>query len=119
MARGGRRPGAGRPKGSKSKRTLAKVPLIPAQAHRQTVEDKPLDVLVKAMRDERLPIELRLAAAARAAPYYHARVSSGIPKTSFEMSEYELRTLLDREKEHRLRSNLGQRNFRTVNGVDS
>jgi hypothetical protein len=70
------------------------------------------------MRDEQLPIELRLAAASRAAPYFHARVSSGVPKASFEMSEYELRVLLDREREHRLRLNPGQHNFRTVDGVD-
>jgi hypothetical protein len=40
MARGGRRAGAGRPLGSKNKRTIIKVPLGPAQAHRQT---EPLD----------------------------------------------------------------------------
>jgi hypothetical protein len=67
MARGGKRLGAGRPKGSKNKFTTTKVALIPALAHRKTDEELPLDILTKAMRDTALPIELRLAAAARAA----------------------------------------------------
>jgi len=91
MSRGGRRPGAGRPRGSKNKRTVAKVTLLPARVHRQAVEELPLDVLLKAMRDPNHPIELRLAAAARAAPYFHAKVSGGPPKASFEMRGQALR----------------------------
>jgi hypothetical protein len=114
MARGGKRPGAGRPRGSKNKRTTTRVPRELAQLHRLTIEELPLDVLVAAMRDKSQPIELRLAAAARAAPYYHARISSGPPKASFEMSDGELETAIAREKEHALRADLGQRTFQVV-----
>lgn len=114
MGWGGRRPGSGRKRGGKNKRTIAKVPLIPATAHRQTIEELPLDVLVAAMRDKSQPIELRLAAAAKAAPYYHARVSGGPPKASFEMSQSELETAIQREKEHALRTAPGPQ-IRLVN----
>jgi hypothetical protein len=114
MSRGGRREGAGRPRGSKNKRTITKVELIPAITHRQAVEEMPLDVLVAAMRDKSQPIELRLAAARAAAPYFHAKVSTGPPKGSFEMSDLELEAAIAREKEHQLRSDPGQRTFRVV-----
>jgi hypothetical protein len=109
MARGGKRLGAGRPKGAKNKRTIAKVALIPALQHRQTAEALPLDILTEAMRDTALPVELRLAAAARAAPYFHAKVSSGPPKASFEMTQSELEAAIAREKEHFLRADPGPR----------
>ena len=114
MARGGYRPGAGRPRGSKSKRTITEVELIPAIAHRQAVEELPLDVLVAAMRDKAQPIELRLAAARAAAPYYHAKISTGPPKASFEMTDIELEAAIAREKEHQLRADPGQRTFHVV-----
>ena len=105
--------GAGRKPGSKNKRTISKVELGPARAHRQAVEELPLDVLVAAMRDKAQPIELRLAAA-KAAPYYHAKVSTGPPKASFEMTDVELETAIAREKEHQLRADPGQRTSRVV-----
>ena len=114
MGRGGRREGAGRPKGSKSRRTISKVPLLPAIAHRQAIEELPLDILITAARDKSQPLELRLAAAAKAAPYFHAKVSSGPPKASFEMSDAELETAIAREKEPQLRADPGQRTFRVV-----
>jgi hypothetical protein len=115
MARGGRRMGAGRPLGSKNKRTIIQVPLGPAQAHRQmAVEELPLDVLVAAMRDKAQPLELRLAAAAKAAPYFHAKISTGPPKGSFEMTDIELETAIAREKEFQLRSDPGQHQIRMV-----
>jgi hypothetical protein len=114
MARGGRRVGAGRPRGTKNKRTIAAVPLLPARAHRQTVEEMPLDILIAAARDKTQPIELRLAAAKAAAPYYHARLSGGPPKASFEMTQSELETAIAREKEHQLRAAPGQQQIRMV-----
>jgi hypothetical protein len=51
------------------------VSLLPVLAHRRTARALPLDVLVEAMCDEAHPIELRLAAAKAAAPYFHARIS--------------------------------------------
>jgi hypothetical protein len=114
MGRGGRRVGAGRPRGSKNKRTIAAVPLLPARAHRQTVEEMPLDILVAAARDKSQPIELRLAAAKAAAPYYHARMSGGPPKASFEMTQSELEAAIEREKEHELRAAPSQHQIREV-----
>ena len=114
MPRGGYRPGARRPRGAKSKRTVSGVELLSARAHRQAVAVMPLDVLVAAMRDEALPVELRLAAAKFAAPYFHARITTGPVKGSFEMSDLELQTAIEREKEHQLRSDPGPRTFRVV-----
>jgi hypothetical protein len=111
---GGKRPGAGRKPCSTSRRSLAKIKLLPAQAHRQAVAELPLDILMRAARDEAQPIEIRLAAARAAAPYYHAKVSSGPPKAAFEMSELELQAAIEREKEHRLRTVPGQRTFRVI-----
>jgi hypothetical protein len=88
------------------------VPLLPARAHRQTVEEMPLDILIAAARDTALPLGIRLAAAKAAAPYFHARVSSGPPKAAFEMSELELQTAIAREKQHLLRVDPGQRQIR-------
>jgi hypothetical protein len=104
MSSGGRRPGAGLPRGAKNKRTVTKVSLLPARAHQRVVAAMPLDILMRAARDTALAIEVRLAAARAAAPYYHARISSGPPKASFEMSQSELETAIAREKEHALRA---------------
>jgi hypothetical protein len=73
MGWGGRREGAGRKPGIPNRRTIAKVPLLPARAHRQKIEQMPLDILIAAARDKTQPIELRLTAARAAAPYYHAK----------------------------------------------
>jgi hypothetical protein len=114
MSWGGRREGAGRKRGSKNRRAIAKVPLLAARAHRQMIEEMPLDILVAAARDKTLAIELRLAAAKAAAPYYHARVSGGPSKASFEMTQAELETAIAREKEYDLRCDPGQREIRVV-----
>ena len=114
MGRGGRREGAGRPRGSTSRRTLAKVKLLPARVHQQAVADLPLDILMRAARDEAQPIEIRLAAARAAAPFFHARPSGGPPKASFEMSAAELEIAIAREKEHQMRSDPGQRTFHVI-----
>ena len=119
MPRGGKRPGAGRPKGSVSKRTLSKVKLPEATQHRVpavVAEQLPLDVLLAAMRDKNLPIEIRLAAAKVAAPYFHARISTGPQRTSYEMTESELEEAIRREKEAALRIHPAHRHFRTIEG---
>jgi hypothetical protein len=97
----------------KSRRSLAKV-LLPARAHRQAVAELPLDILLAAARDKSQPIELRLAAAKAAAPYFHARISTGPPKASFEMTAGELEAAIAREKEHALRVAPGQHPLRVV-----
>ena len=77
-------------------------------------EELPLDVLLAAMRDKNLPIEIRLAAAKVAAPYFHGRISTGPQRTSYEMTESELEEAIRREKEAALRIHLGHRHFRTI-----
>jgi hypothetical protein len=108
---GGRREGAGRPKGSRNKRQV----LDPErQAIRESGEVLPLEFLLKAMRDVTRPIELRLFAARVAAPYLHAKVSSGPPRASWELSDYELDQLLAREEEHDLRQHPGRPDLRVI-----
>lgn len=70
MARGGARPGAGRKKGSQTKKTR-KI----AEAAR----DKgitPLEYLLEVLRDENNGLVTRLDAAKAAAPYMHARLTA-------------------------------------------
>jgi hypothetical protein len=102
---GGARRGAGRPRGKRTRRTEIRLmtptlPVIPEKAHRQYVEVMPVDVLLQATRDVNLPIELRLAAAKAAAPYFHAKVSVGPPKATFEMTDMELDIAIAREKKY-------------------
>jgi hypothetical protein len=111
MSWGGPRRGAGRKPGGKNRRAVS---LLPALSHRQAVAEMPLDILIAAARDKSQPIELRLAAAKAAAPYYHARISGGPPKASFEMTQSELETAIAREKEYQLRAAPGQHQIREV-----
>lgn len=88
MARGGYRPGAGRPKGSGTKAKKAEAKALPAPADQPkaartetTVElliplpedAEPLDYLLHVMRDRGVEPERRDRAAIAALPYVHAR----------------------------------------------
>ncbi len=71
MARGGKRPGAGRPKGSAVVRT--------SEVARKLSEDggqTPLDYLLSVMRDEGQPLAVRMDAAKAALPFMHPRQAS-------------------------------------------
>jgi len=115
---GGRRAGAGRKPGSTGRRTIAKVKTLATKAHREEAVELPLDILMAAARNKELPVEIRLAAAEAAAPFYHARVSSGPAKAAHEMSLFELQSAIDRQKEYmqQREDHPGFRNFRVVNG---
>lgn len=68
--RGGKRPGAGRKKGTPNKAT---------QAQRKAVQEAgitPLDYLLSVMRDETADQALRIDCAHKAAPYVHPKLSS-------------------------------------------
>lgn len=67
---GGKRPGAGRPKGSPNRRRAAQAAAIAASGL------TPLDYLLQVMRNPRLSTELRLEAAKAAAPYVHAKLAT-------------------------------------------
>ena len=70
MARGGKRPGAGRPKGTGNKVTEA--------AKRKALEDgiSPLDYMLSVLRDEGQTDDRRMDAAKAAAPYIHPRLAT-------------------------------------------
>jgi len=72
MPHGGRRPGAGRPKGAKNRRTI-----LLEEGNRLASKGgvTPLEHLLSVMRDERKPLRDRLEAAKAAAPYCHPRLS--------------------------------------------
>lgn len=70
MAQGGKREGAGRPKGARNKKTVAQTAAVRESGL------TPLDYLLSVMRDISLPREDRVDAAHKAAPYVHAKLAS-------------------------------------------
>lgn len=96
MPRGGFRPGAGRPKGSKSKpkapkkaaAALRRVALppppkvaaeAPARVEPAIADEAPLDYMLRIMRDPEADPARRDRMAALAAPYVHARAADKAP----------------------------------------
>lgn len=75
MQRGGRRPGAGRPKGALNKRTKARLD-VAAQA--LAAGKTPLEVMLEAMREayETSGAIAAVPFAKEAAPYVHPRLSA-------------------------------------------
>ena len=71
IGRGGHRSGAGRPVGAINKRTRAVID----QANRNG-QLLPLDFMLDVMRDSALPLQARMAAAATAMPFCHARLTA-------------------------------------------
>lgn len=69
MPRGGKRPGAGKPKGSKSKLNQALGVVKDLIGDGQT----PLEYLLEVMRNKRADVDLRIDAAKGAAPYVHKK----------------------------------------------
>lgn len=70
MPKGGKRPGAGRPKGLRNVKTIEQA---------KAVKDSgltPLDYMLSVLRDETQEQAVRLDAANKAAPYVHAKLSS-------------------------------------------
>lgn len=70
MARGGKREGAGRPKGSVNKATAERQAEVAASGL------TPLDYMLALMRDEAADEAKRLDAAKAAAPYVHPRLAA-------------------------------------------
>jgi hypothetical protein len=68
--RGGKRPGAGRPKGSANKRTREIADAVAASG-----EETPLEFLLRVMRTSEDPVR-QLDAAKAAAPFVHARLAA-------------------------------------------
>lgn len=70
MARGGSRPGAGRPAGAPNKRTAEQVEAIEASGL------TPLQYLTSVYQDEKADEAKRIDAAKAAAPYVHAKLAT-------------------------------------------
>lgn len=70
MARGGKRPGAGRPAGAATKRTRE---IADAAASEGLT---PLDYMLGILRDESMATESRFEAAKAAAPYVHPKLAN-------------------------------------------
>lgn len=70
MARGGFRPGAGRPKGAQNQKTVEQIEAVKATG--QT----PLEFLTSVYQDITKEESRRIDAAKAAAPYVHARLNS-------------------------------------------
>lgn len=74
--RGGKRKGAGRPKGSKSKKKLAKEAAIRAAVGKLDGAYDSLDFLQAVYRDEDVDVMVRIGAAKDALPFERVRQSS-------------------------------------------
>lgn len=90
--RGGKRPGAGRPKGAKSKLTEKAIERAGATG------ELPLEFMLRVMRDEGEAFDVRFDAAKAAAPYMHARLASVEQRVTYtddatELSREQLRNI--------------------------
>jgi hypothetical protein len=81
MARGGTRPGAGRPKGVPNKVTLER------EAELAESGLMPLDHMLSILRDENETAERRDWAAEKAAPYCHPRLTTVDANVKVAMSQ--------------------------------
>lgn len=70
MPRGGYRPGAGRPKGSKNKKTVQKLAI---QQRAADANMTPLEFMLKVMNDPNADERIRAQMAYYAAPYVHPK----------------------------------------------
>lgn len=70
MARGGARAGAGRPRGVRSSKTLKRLESIESDGI------TPLAFMLAIVRNEELPLAMRLDAAKQSAQYVHPRLSA-------------------------------------------
>ncbi|MGE0653301.1 MAG: hypothetical protein AB7P12_16390, partial [Alphaproteobacteria bacterium] len=76
MARGGYRPGGGRPKGSKNLKTLAREGAVDGSADAEISEGlTPLEYMLKVMRDDGAEPGRRDRMAIAAAPFVHGRIA--------------------------------------------
>lgn len=70
MPKGGKRVGAGRPKGSRNTKTKKQIEAVVKGGI------TPLDYMLKTLRDETRSHEERIDAANKAAPYVHPKLAS-------------------------------------------
>lgn len=80
MAKGGYRPGAGRPKGSKTKSKEKADSVMDINAAAASENLTPLEYMLKIMRDPNEDEDRRARMAIAAAPFCHARKGEGSGK---------------------------------------
>lgn len=96
MPRGGKRPGAGRPRGRQDKAT-AQHKLLVERGMQAILEDGilPLDVMMRRMRGDDTITDAQFAAACAAAPYVHPKLTAVemnavIKRNAADMSDEDL-----------------------------
>jgi hypothetical protein len=80
MPSGGKRPGAGRPRGSRNKKTVQLLAAAEAGI-------LPVDFLLAVMRDPAVDGAVRMDAAKSVAPYLHPRLAATVLATAAEDSQ--------------------------------
>jgi hypothetical protein len=114
MARGGPRPGSGRPRGSKDKqpRVTVRALLASEEMSRRVVAKAkgmmPLPYMLKVMNDRKQPTERRDRMAIAAAPFCHARLVYAEIKRPSAMTENELERAIAVAEEDLLRHGVGR-----------
>jgi hypothetical protein len=101
---GGKRPRAGRPPGSRNRRTRETVAAVEQGL-------TPLEYLTSVYRDERQDSRLRLEAAKAAAPYVHAKLSQIEVQATADF-----RSLTDEQLVEEIRGLLSDPTIRTLLG---
>lgn len=72
MAHGGKRPGAGRKKGARAKKTVKLLEDVKSSG------ETPLEFMLRVMRDPFQEFEIRADMAKSAAPYVHSKMPSAV-----------------------------------------
>jgi hypothetical protein len=114
MAGGGRREGAGRPKGAKDKnpRVTVKALLASEEMSRRVLAKTkgmlPLPHMLRVMNDRKQPNERRDRMAIAAAPFCHARLVYAEVKRPSAMTETELERAIAVAEEDLLRNGVGR-----------
>jgi hypothetical protein len=112
MAGGGRREGAGRPKGAKDKnpRVTVRALLASKEMSRRVLAKGmlPLPYMLKVMNDRKQPVERRDRMAIAAAPFCHARLVYAEIKRPSAMTEGELERAIAVAEEDLLRNGVGR-----------
>ena len=92
---GGRRPGAGKPRGSRHRQTLARLAL-----HEEKRKTDPLDFLTHVMDDDSFQARDRVSAATALLPYFHTRlVARKVLPSVATMGESDLLHLMEQISE--------------------
>jgi hypothetical protein len=108
MGWGSRRAGSGQKPG-KNRRTVS---LLPARAHRPTVEEMPLDILIAAARDP--PDRASPGSGGKGGTVLTCEGVERPAQGVLRMTDTELEIAIACEKEHALRTNPGQHQIREV-----